>query len=122
MSRQRHGAEGARWHKFKQLVYATYGDSCVVCLHGGARAVDHVIPLTERPDLVFSLANCRPIHDDKSRCPVCQQNCNSVKAGMSLERARRIISERIAAQDAGRRTEARTPPQVPKYRDKGRPW
>jgi hypothetical protein len=59
--------------------------------------VDHLEPFTERPELAFSLANCRPAHGAPgNRCPVCHQNCNQLKSGMSLARARRIIAERVA--------------------------
>lgn len=122
MGRARYGAEGHRWEKFKRLVFATYGDVCVVCGHGGARDVDHVIPLTENPSLVFSLQNCRPIHGTKSRCPVCFEACNSVKAGMSLERARRITSERAGKPKPPTAAKTRVPPKQEKPQDSGREW
>jgi hypothetical protein len=103
MTRRRYGAAGHRWEVFTQLVFATYGDICwlLPCYHGGARQVDHVESITERPELVFSLANCRPAHGSPGNaCPVCSKaagqpvNCNGIKGGYSAERARRIIAQR----------------------------
>lgn len=92
---RRHGAAGFRWEKFRELVFATYGDTCWLCHHGGARQVDHVESLTERPELAFTLANCRPAHGaPRNKCQVCGQNCNQLRGGYSAERARKIIAER----------------------------
>lgn len=108
--------QGHRWHIFSQLVFRTYGDVCIVCQHGGARQVDHLISVTERPDLCWDLSNCRPIHGSPgNKCPVCFLNCNGIKGMGSVERARRIIAERIA-EHAGKK-----PP--PRVRDApGRAW
>jgi hypothetical protein len=113
---------GYRWKIFCQAVFGTYGDTCVVCRHGGARTIDHVIPLAERPDLMFSLENCRPIHGTRNKCfqcdPVKGLNCNSVKGGMSLERARRIVAERAGASQISRKK-----PVPQRVRpSEGRPW
>lgn len=35
MTRRRYGAAGHRWEVFTQLVFATWGDVCYVCGHGG---------------------------------------------------------------------------------------
>jgi hypothetical protein len=110
--------EGSRWHVFKRLIRATYGDSCVVCYHGGARQADHVIPVTERPDLAWDLRNLRMIHGvPGNRCfqcdPVKGIACNQIKGGGSVERARRIIAERTGKPVAA-------PSETP--RETGREW
>ena len=94
-------AAGARWDRFRRLVFATYGDTCWICGHGGARQVDHVESITEHPELVYALSNCRPAHGSpRNPCPVCSVaagrkiHCNQLKAGMGVERARRIINGR----------------------------
>lgn len=95
--------EGHRWHIFSQLVFATYGDLCVVCSHGGARHVDHLESMTEHPELAWDLRNCRPVHGSpRNPCLVCTMQagkriyCNQIKGGYSAERARRILAEKIA--------------------------
>jgi 5-methylcytosine-specific restriction endonuclease McrA len=109
---------GRAWERFRRLVFATHGTTCILCLHGGARTVDHLLSISERPDLAWSLGNCRPIHAaPHNRCPVCGQNCNGIKGGYSLERARRRYAEKMAA--AGK---SPSPPRPEKPADSGREW
>ena len=101
-----------RWRSFKPLVFATYGDVCHICGHGGARQVDHLESVTEHPELIFALSNVRPAHGAPgNRCLVCQQNCNQLRGGYSVERARKLIQERSAQLPK---------PEPPK--DNGREW
>jgi 5-methylcytosine-specific restriction endonuclease McrA len=96
-------AGGHRWVIFKQLVFRTYGSTCWLCGHGGARQVDHVESVTEHPERAWELSNCRPAHGSpKNRCPTCLQYCNQLRGAMSPERARRLIAERMA--EAGKKT------------------
>jgi hypothetical protein len=106
-------AAGSRWETFARSVIAFYGDVCHLCGHGGARGVDHLIPQTDRPDLVYVMSNCRPVHGTYNRCPVCRQHCNQVRGGYSIERARRILAERAPKAE---------PPRKPKPDESGRPW
>jgi hypothetical protein len=62
--------------KFRQVVFATFGDTCHLCGHGGARQVDHVVSVLEAPSLAWELSNCRPAHGTKNRCPICGRCCN----------------------------------------------
>jgi 5-methylcytosine-specific restriction endonuclease McrA len=118
--------EGHRWHIFKQLVFRTYGDVCVVCGHGGARHVDHVISRTEWPEGAFELANCRPIHGAPGNpCPVCSAragknvHCNNIKSGMSLARAKRKVEEIVAG---GQKTQKKPGSSSAADEDPGRVW
>jgi hypothetical protein len=103
---------GSRGQGFRRLVFATYGDVCHLCHHGGAKQVDHVEAYTERPELEWDLRNCRPAHGSFNPCPVCHQYCNQVRGGYSIERAQRIIAGRAA-----KKTPKPAPPQ-----DAGREW
>lgn len=121
-------AQGHRWTIFTQLVFRTYGDVCIVCGHGGARCVDHVISRTERPDLTFELSNCRPIHGAPGNpCPVCTAqadrkiHCNQIKSGMTLERAKRKVAEIVAAGEKAKTPLKRKKPG-PSAEDPGRVW
>jgi hypothetical protein len=125
-----------RWRRFKQLVATTYGDVCHICGHGGAGQADHLESTTEHPELIFVLANCRPAHGAPGNpCPVCSVaagtgiHCNQLRGGYSIERARKIIAEKIAANSAGRRSSKRygvaieqvtRKPEPPK--ENGREW
>jgi len=102
---------GRKWTVFKQLVARTYPDTCEICGHGGAKHAGHLIPVTERPDLTWDLRNIRPVHGvPGNKCyqcdPVKGMNCNGIMGAGSLERARRIIAEKIAAS-------GRVPPSPP---------
>lgn len=57
-------------------------DGCVVCGHGGSDSVDHVIPLSERPDLADDPENLAPCHHEP--CPTCGQRCNNLKGTKAL--------------------------------------
>ncbi len=124
---------GARWDKFRQLVFATFGDVCIVCSHGGARTIDHLKSVTEFPELAWDLNNCRPIHGlPYNRCLQCRGsgNCNGIKGGYSLERAQKIIAERNGRQASPPLRPARgaiarrfpQPPPPPAPDEPGRPW
>jgi len=93
-------ASGHRWEAFARSVIDHYGGVCHVCEHGGARQVDHDPPVTERPDLAWSLAHCRPAHGAPGNpCPQCSAacgrkiHCNQIRGAMTIERARRKIAE-----------------------------
>jgi hypothetical protein len=123
-------ASGHRWTIFTQLVFRTYGDICVVCGHGGAKHVDHVISRTEWPEGTFELSNCRPIHGAPGNpCPVCTAeargkkiHCNNIKSGMSLERAKRRIRESIDAAVEASTIEDKKRPGPSRREDPGRVW
>ena len=117
---------GHRWRIFKQLVTRTYGDTCMVCGHGGARQAGHVIPITERPDLTFSLANIRPVHGvPGNRCYQCSKNginCNGIMGMGTVERARRIIAEKVAGKQGKDRPPAPAAPPGREIPEPGRDW
>jgi hypothetical protein len=105
---------GYRYSQWKRLVLATYGDVCHLCGHGGARQVDHLESVTERPELMYVVANGRPAHGSPgNKCPVCGLHCNQVRGAYSVERARRIIAERAGLKE---------PPRKPKPEETGREW
>lgn len=106
------------WDLIRARVFGAYGHVCWICQlqHPGARQVDHVQSVTEHPELAFSLANLRPAHGSRNKCLTCGQCCNQLKAGMTVQRARRIIAERMAKQEKKRPV---IPPPDP---EAGRPW
>lgn len=123
-SRRPRPVRGSRWGKFAKQVVDYYGGLCHLCDHGGARQADHLIPVTERPDLSWVMSNCRPAHGAPGNpCPRCGVYCNQVRGGLSVSRARRIIAERIAGQappDAKTPLNAETPGT--RNPDAGRFW
>jgi len=46
----------------KKQVLEAYGSTCHLCGLPGANTVDHLIPRSVRPDLMFDLENMRPAH------------------------------------------------------------
>lgn len=97
-------AEGAVWRRIAKSVVSRDFGVCYICGHTGATSADHVIPLTERPDLDLDAANLKAAHGFPHPCPVCSPAaiarggkpvyCNEVKQGWSLDRARRVIETR----------------------------
>lgn len=116
-------AAGHRWDAFVRSVVDYHAGICWICKHGGARQGDHVIPVTDRPDLMFDFSNVRPAHGAPGNpCPQCSAacgrkvHCNQVRSGFTVERARRLIAGWAAAHAAQSPPEARIPPES------GRPW
>ncbi|MER5882705.1 HNH endonuclease [Streptomyces sp. NPDC001941] len=66
-------------------------DVCILCGHGLADAVDHVIPVarggTSDPD------NLAPIHG-VAGCPTCGRKCNSEKGDRPLAQVTRLKTSR----------------------------
>lgn len=120
---------GRVWTRFAKQVVDHYGGLCHLCDHGGAGQADHVIAVTERPDLAWKMSNCRPAHGAPGNpCPVCTElaggrpvYCNQIRGGLSVDRARRLIAERTS----GRKTplNAKTPgAPAGQGQDAGRVW
>lgn len=64
-------------------VLAEYGDTCHLCLHGGADSGDHLRPRIELPRSAwYDVANGRPVHHKP--CPVCGVRCNSSRKDKPL--------------------------------------
>ncbi|HEY1705515.1 MAG TPA: hypothetical protein VGG75_38000 [Trebonia sp.] len=121
-NRNRNRAEGAVWRRIVQGVLSRDLRVCWICRHPGANAADHVIPVTERPDLALSAANLRAVHSASraggGECRVCSVAatvkagapvrvfCNEIKGSGSIERARRIIETRtglaLGSQSSGK--------------------
>lgn len=99
---------------------------CWVCGHSGATTGDHDKPVTERPDLALVLSNIRAAHGGPRPCETCTKaaekrgfraiRCNEIKNAGSVDRARRIITERtglvLPVGDNER----------PRKREEGREW
>jgi hypothetical protein len=97
-------ASGSKWRRIVKAMLSARGTICIVCLHGGSDAADHLLPVRERPDLEWEVGNLRPIHHRP--CPVCTEaarrinpeakpvRCNYIKGYGTLETAQRIVSER----------------------------
>lgn len=116
-------ARGHRWEKFAAFVVQSYHGICHICGHPGARQVDHLTPVTEGGD-EWDIRNCRPAHGAPGNpCPVCSLQagskivCNQLRGMGSVARARRIIAERIAANQ-------KQPPKERRqtYPGSGREW
>jgi len=77
---------GRRWMAMRQLVAATYGDQCHLCGHGGAEQVDHLVPVSIRPDLAWHLPNLRPAHGvPGNKCPTCGLACNQRRGAKAID-------------------------------------
>ena len=104
---------GWRWTKFTQLVLATYGDTCHLCGHGGARQADHLIPVCDAPELAWELANVRPAHGGwRNKCATCGRACNQVRGARSIIYARKAV----------RRPRYDTESVEPPVQEPGREW
>lgn len=98
---------GRRWARLVALVVARDHGKCWVCCHWAAHSADHVIPVTEDPSREWDLTNLKAVHSWPRGCPDCTiaagkpVYCNQLKSMGSVERARRIISERTGLDLSG---------------------
>ena len=109
------------------MVQSYYG-TCHICNHPGARQVDHLTPVTEGGD-EWDIRNCRPAHGAPGNpCQECSLQagrkifCNQLRGGMSIDRARRIIAERISAGNPPGTGNARLPGRPKPDTGAGRSW
>jgi len=72
------GYGGRRAQAWVRAVLDTYGLRCHLCRcdpdQAPADSADHLQTRQDRPDLMFVVANGRPVHH--RRCAVCGQACN----------------------------------------------
>lgn len=115
---QRHPS-GPAWERKKANVIAHHRGICGLCDHPGVLPkgqVDHKI--VDYP-LDNSLSNLLPVHGSsntqKNPCPVCELNCNQVRAGLSFEAGRAKIARRLAAKGITPQVKGIAP-------DDGREW
>lgn len=117
-ARNRAGAEGSTWRRMVAQVVSRDLGVCHICGHPGAKSADHLIPVTERPDLARVPANLKAAHAYPRGCPVCSAAasvkagkvviiyCNEIRGAFSIERARRVIGEKTGKEIApGQKTE-----------------
>jgi hypothetical protein len=87
--------------------------------------------MAENPDQEWRIADFRPAHGAPGNpCAQCTAGagqaiyCNQLRGGFSVERARRVIAERIAANKAGKGTKKGRPGPAPDDPEQGagRPW
>ncbi|GAA2108763.1 HNH endonuclease signature motif containing protein [Streptomyces synnematoformans] len=77
------------YRKLRARVLAE-SDVCIVCGHGAADTVDHIVPVTKGgarldPD------NLAPIHGVHG-CPVCLRKCNSEKSDKPLAAVTQLVT------------------------------
>lgn len=105
---KRYGAEGGgRWARMVAHVVQRDAGLCHICGHFGGKSADHLIPVTERPDLALEVSNLKAAHAYPNGCPECSAAsvarggkpvyCNELRGMGSVARARRIIEERTGA-------------------------
>jgi len=77
------GRSTRRWRKLRaQTLDAS--NTCSVCGHAGADAVDHIQARSTHPELAEIRDNVAPIHGVNG-CPVCLRKCNSEKGNRPLD-------------------------------------
>jgi 5-methylcytosine-specific restriction endonuclease McrA len=77
------GRQSRAWRKIKAEVLAA-SRVCWLCGHDGADTVDHVVPLSLRPDLAHDRNNLRPAH----------RSCNSRKGAKLPDQVVRVPTSR----------------------------
>jgi len=70
---------GRRWQKFRAEAFRIYGRRCHLCGHDGANTLDHLLTVLEHPELAWVMANVRPAHGTRNRCPQCGRCCNQAR-------------------------------------------
>ncbi|GAA2681773.1 hypothetical protein Apa02nite_015020 [Actinoplanes palleronii] len=78
-------------------MHATYGYTCHICGHGGAREADHLTPLAIAPDQPISYQDMRPAHGSNSPCPECPKRegkprcCNQERGTKSVDAVKAFV-------------------------------
>jgi len=80
---QSDGRQSRAWRKIRLQVLSA-STVCWICGHDGADTVDHLIPLSLRPDLAHELSNLAPAH----------RSCNSRKGARLAEDVVRVPTSR----------------------------
>lgn len=78
-----HGRSGRPWRRIRQQVLQG-SDVCWLCGAHGADTVDHILPISQYPELAHDLSNLRPAH----------RSCNSSKGAGTVMRARAVTRSR----------------------------
>jgi 5-methylcytosine-specific restriction endonuclease McrA len=73
MSARWHGRKGRPWRRLRAEVLAS-SDVCWLCGLPGANTVDHVLPLSQFPELAHDRSNLAPAH----------HRCNSSKGASTM--------------------------------------
>lgn len=76
------GYGGRRAQSWVAAVLEEYGTTCHLCRHDGADSADHIRPRSDRPDLMFTVSNGRPVHHKP--CPACGRTCNITRKDRPL--------------------------------------
>ncbi|GIH69454.1 HNH endonuclease [Sphaerimonospora thailandensis] len=79
------------YRKLRARILAT-SDVCILCGHGSADAVDHVISV-KRGGPRLDPGNLAPIHGDNG-CPTCLRKCNREKSDKPLSEVKHLITSR----------------------------
>lgn len=87
MPRGRHRT-GYAYRKARAYMFATYGDTCHLCGHGGATDADHLIPISVDDEQPIDPHMMRPAHGVRG-CVVCGARCNQVRGNRPNRQAYR---------------------------------
>lgn len=79
------GYGGRRAQAWVAAVLRTYGSTCHLCHHPGADSGDHLQPRATHPELMYVVANGRPVHHKP--CPTCGVSCNLRRKAKPLQLA-----------------------------------
>lgn len=96
------GRKGRPWRRIRLQVLKDHRGVCHICLHPGARQVDHTPPRKTLVRLGLDPNNpryLRPAHGNggntRNPCPTCGRNCNQRKGTKSaVVEARPLITSR----------------------------
>ncbi|MGW1762767.1 HNH endonuclease [Streptomyces sp. NPDC002073] len=79
------------YRKLRARVLAE-SDVCLLCGHGGADAVDHIVAVS-RGGARLDPDNMAPIHGVDG-CPTCGRKCNNEKGNRALSEVVRLVTSR----------------------------
>lgn len=93
MARPSKHRAGRPYRRAREQMFATYGDTCHICGHGGAGEADHLDPVSLAPDQPIDPHAMRPAHGANARCPTCGRACNTERGNKPITYAVRTSQD-----------------------------
>lgn len=84
---------GRPYRRARAQMFATYGDTCHICGHAGAREADHLVPVSHDSDQPVDPHLMRPAHGGNAPCPVCGRACNAERGAGPIIRTLRTSQD-----------------------------
>lgn len=83
MSRWHQALSGRPYRRARELMFATFGRVCHLCLHDGATDADHLVPISVDSEQPIDYMLMRPAHGVNG-CATCGRKCNQERGNAPI--------------------------------------